>query len=53
MPWWDLPVVLGTLGGIGLLIGPIGLLAAKTQRDPDLSIRRAWAWTSLSSSCCS
>ena len=21
-PWWDLPVVLGTLGGIGLLIGP-------------------------------
>ena len=22
--WWDLPVVLGTLGGIGLLIGPAG-----------------------------
>jgi citrate/tricarballylate utilization protein len=35
--WWDLPVVLGTLGGIGLLVGPIGLLAAKTQRDPALS----------------
>jgi citrate/tricarballylate utilization protein len=35
--WWDLPVVLGTLGGIGLLIGPIGLLAAKTQRDLVLS----------------
>jgi citrate/tricarballylate utilization protein len=31
--WWDLPVVLGTLGGIGLLIGPLGLLAAKWQRD--------------------
>ena len=31
--WWDLPVVLGTLGGIGLFIGPIGLLAAKRQRD--------------------
>jgi len=31
--WWDLPVVLGTLGGIGLFIGPIGLLAAKKQRD--------------------
>src|ERR1700759_1799915 len=31
--WWDLPVVLGTLGGIGLLIGPIGLLAAKFRRD--------------------
>jgi citrate/tricarballylate utilization protein len=35
-PWWDLPVVLGTLGGIGLLIGPAGLLAAKSQRDPAL-----------------
>ena len=35
-PWWDLPVVLGTLGGIGLLIGPVGLLAAKWRRDPEL-----------------
>jgi citrate/tricarballylate utilization protein len=35
-PWWDLPVVLGTLGGIGLLVGPAGLLAAKWRRDPDL-----------------
>ena len=35
-PWWDLPVVLGTAGGIGLLIGPIGLLSAKFRRDPDL-----------------
>jgi citrate/tricarballylate utilization protein len=35
-PWWDLPVVLGTLGGIGLLIGPIGLLVAKSTRDPVL-----------------
>jgi citrate/tricarballylate utilization protein len=35
--WWDLPVVLGTLGGIGLLIGPIGLLVAKGQRDPALA----------------
>jgi citrate/tricarballylate utilization protein len=32
-PWWDLPVVLGTVGGIGLLIGPIGLLVAKSTRD--------------------
>ncbi|MGH7058134.1 MAG: tricarballylate utilization protein TcuB, partial [Acetobacteraceae bacterium] len=31
--WWDLPVVLGTLGGIGLLIGPVGLLIAKRKRD--------------------
>src|SRR5580698_6135705 len=35
-PWWDLPVVLGTLGGIGLLIGPIGLLTEKWKRDPVL-----------------
>ena len=35
--WWDLPVVLGTLGGIGLLVGPIGLLVAKSQRDPVLA----------------
>jgi citrate/tricarballylate utilization protein len=31
--WWDLPVVLGTLGGIGLLVGPIGLLIEKWRRD--------------------
>src|ERR1700744_6593566 len=30
--WWDLPVVLGTLGGIGLLIGPIGLFVEKQKR---------------------
>ena len=35
-PWWDLPVMLGTLGGIGLIVGPIGLLAAKKTRDPAL-----------------
>jgi citrate/tricarballylate utilization protein len=35
-PWWDLPVVLGTLGGIGLLIGPAGLLTEKWKRDPAL-----------------
>ena len=34
--WWDLPVVLGTLGGVGLLIGPLGLLAEKSKRDPVL-----------------
>src|SRR5690606_27770769 len=32
--WYDLPVILGTLGGIGLIIGPAGLLAAKWRRDP-------------------
>jgi citrate/tricarballylate utilization protein len=35
--WYDLPVVLGALGGIGLLIGPAGLLAAKWRRDPMMS----------------
>jgi citrate/tricarballylate utilization protein len=34
--WWDLPVLLGTLGGFGLVIGTIGLLAAKWRRDPAL-----------------
>ena len=32
----SLPVLLGTAGGLGLLIGPAGLLAARRQRDPDL-----------------
>ncbi|NEU97757.1 tricarballylate utilization 4Fe-4S protein TcuB [Bradyrhizobium uaiense] len=31
--WWDLPVVLGTLGGVGLVVGPIGLLSEKWKRD--------------------
>ncbi len=35
-PWWDVPVVLGTLGGIGLAIGPIGFLRTKAERDPIL-----------------
>ncbi|HJZ22079.1 MAG TPA: tricarballylate utilization 4Fe-4S protein TcuB [Bradyrhizobium sp.] len=35
-PWWDAPVVLGTLGGIGLLVGPAGLFAEKWKRDPAL-----------------
>ncbi len=34
--WWDAPVVLGTLGGIGLLVGPIGLLAERWKRDSAL-----------------
>ena len=36
-PWWDAPVVLGTLGGVGLLIGPVGLLAGRWKRDPALA----------------
>jgi citrate/tricarballylate utilization protein len=34
--WRDLPVVLGTLGGIGLLIGPVGLFTERWKRDPVL-----------------
>ena len=36
-PFWSAPVVLGTLGGFGLLIGPVGLLWLKRVRDPALS----------------
>ena len=32
----SLPVVLGTAGGIGLLVGPAGLLALRRRRDPAL-----------------
>lgn len=35
-PVWDLPVLLGTAGGIGLVVGPIGLLVAKFRREPVL-----------------
>ncbi|TMJ05189.1 MAG: tricarballylate utilization 4Fe-4S protein TcuB [Alphaproteobacteria bacterium] len=40
-PWWDLPVVLGTLGGVGLIFGPLGLLIAKLRRDPVMVDARA------------
>ena len=30
----SLPVLLGTIGGIGLLVGPVGLLWLNLQRDP-------------------
>lgn len=33
----SLPVVLGTLGGIGLLIGPLGLLALKMRRNREIT----------------
>lgn len=35
-PWYDLPVLFGTAGGIGLIVGPVGLLAEKWRRDPEL-----------------
>ena len=33
-PFFSLPVMLGTFGGIGLLIGPAGLVWIKLQSDP-------------------
>jgi len=33
----SLPVVLGTLGGIGLLVGPVGLLSLKFRRNRDIT----------------
>lgn len=35
-PWWDLPVVLGTVGGIGMVAGAVGLLHARATRLPAL-----------------
>ncbi|HYC35503.1 MAG TPA: tricarballylate utilization 4Fe-4S protein TcuB [Usitatibacter sp.] len=35
-PMASLPVVLGVLGGIGLVIGPVGLLWLKSRRDAEL-----------------
>jgi citrate/tricarballylate utilization protein len=35
-PWYDLPVLLGTVGGIGMLIGTTGLFFAKLRRDPEM-----------------
>ena len=32
-PWYEPPVLLGTAGGLGLIIGPVGLLLAKWKRD--------------------
>jgi citrate/tricarballylate utilization protein len=31
------PVVLGTLGGVGLLVGPLGLLMLRRHRDPAMA----------------
>ena len=36
-PLWDLPPLLGLAGGIGLVLGPVGLLRAKAARLPDLT----------------
>ena len=38
-PLYSLPVILGVLGGIGLLVGPVGLMWLQYRRDPDLADR--------------
>ena len=35
-PFLSLPVILGTVGGIGLVVGPAGLLWLHVRRDPEL-----------------
>lgn len=40
--WYDLPVLLGTAGGVGLLIGPVGLIRAKIRRDRALRDESRW-----------
>jgi citrate/tricarballylate utilization protein len=36
-PIYDLPVLLGTLGGLGLVLGCAGLLAARLKREPAIA----------------
>jgi citrate/tricarballylate utilization protein len=38
--WYELPKIFGTIGGIGLLIGPVGLLVAKYRRDREVQDTR-------------
>ncbi|MFQ6549325.1 tricarballylate utilization 4Fe-4S protein TcuB [Aestuariibius sp. 2305UL40-4] len=35
-PWWTPVKVFGVLGGIGIVVGPIGLMMSRKQRDPEL-----------------
>lgn len=41
-PFFSLPVILGTIGGIGLLIGPAGLLWLKLKSDPEAMLVRQY-----------
>jgi citrate/tricarballylate utilization protein len=36
--YMSVPVILGTLGGAGLVVGPAGLLVLRTRRDPALGV---------------
>src|SRR5262249_26281530 len=35
-PWYNPVVLLGMFGGVGLVVGPVGLLCIKATRDPVL-----------------
>lgn len=35
-PYLSLPVILGTAGGLGLIVGPVGLALQRSRRDPAL-----------------
>jgi citrate/tricarballylate utilization protein len=35
-PVYSLPVILGVLGGLGLIVGPIGLMKLRAARDADI-----------------
>lgn len=39
-PVYSLPVLLGVAGGIGLIVGPAGLMSLRARRDPLLGDRR-------------
>jgi citrate/tricarballylate utilization protein len=47
-PWISLPVVLGTVGGLGLLAGPAGLLWLKRRADPAIADPRTGMGTAFS-----
>ena len=49
----SVPVVLGTLGGVGLVAGPLGLLISRERRDPRSATRPSAASTRHCSCCCS
>jgi citrate/tricarballylate utilization protein len=42
-PWWDIPVVLGTVGGLGLAIGTGGLFLAKRQQNDALKDQESYS----------
>jgi len=55
-PWWSPTVLLGAVGGIGLIVGPLGFLRARRERDPALSgedrsgMAEAFLWSLLATS---